>query len=188
MRECSEEQWAARREQQGGTLRSTYLPDAVTYQAEERSWATPRAIYGEHPGMTDERHLTGQAQRTWGTPTQVNTGNWGRDLLKGQVEKATYPTPAARDGDQRGAQDPEKRREGGHSIGLDDAVHGGSTQPTSTPEEPLTAANHGSLNPTWVEWLMGWPRGWTVCGPSVTDKSLKLWLRRSRTWLERLGY
>ena len=24
-------------------------------------WLTPRAIYAEHPGMTDESHLTGQA-------------------------------------------------------------------------------------------------------------------------------
>jgi DNA (cytosine-5)-methyltransferase 1 len=24
-----------------------------------------------------------------------------------------------------------------------------------------TAGNGGSLNPTWVEWLMGFPTGWT---------------------------
>jgi hypothetical protein len=30
----------------------------------------------------------------------------------------------------------------------------------------------GSLNPTWVEWLMGWPLGWTELKPLVTDKSL----------------
>ena len=29
----------------------------------------------------------------------------------------------------------------------------------------------GSLNPTWVEWLMGWPLGWTDCEPSGTAKS-----------------
>jgi hypothetical protein len=28
----------------------------------------------------------------------------------------------------------------------------------------------GSLNPTWVEWLMGWPLGWTDCAPLATDK------------------
>ncbi len=26
----------------------------------------------------------------------------------------------------------------------------------------------GSLNPEWVEWLMGFPIGWTDCGPSET--------------------
>ena len=41
-RECTPEQWQERREQQGGTLRSTYLQDAVKYQTEERaSYPTP---------------------------------------------------------------------------------------------------------------------------------------------------
>jgi hypothetical protein len=29
----------------------------------------------------------------------------------------------------------------------------------------------GALNPTWVEWLMGWPLGWTDLKPLETDKS-----------------
>jgi hypothetical protein len=29
----------------------------------------------------------------------------------------------------------------------------------------------GSLNPTWVEWLMGWPLGWTDLKPLETGKS-----------------
>lgn len=29
----------------------------------------------------------------------------------------------------------------------------------------------GPLNPTWVEWLMGWPLGWTDLEPLATDKS-----------------
>jgi hypothetical protein len=45
----------------------------------------------------------------------------------------------------------------------------------------------GSLNPEWTEWLMGWPRGWTDCERSATDKYLRQWLRRSRCWLRRLG-
>ena len=28
----------------------------------------------------------------------------------------------------------------------------------------------GQLNPPWVEWLMGWPIGWTDLKPLVTDK------------------
>jgi hypothetical protein len=28
----------------------------------------------------------------------------------------------------------------------------------------------GQLNPTWVEWLMGWPLEWTDLRPSGTDK------------------
>jgi len=29
----------------------------------------------------------------------------------------------------------------------------------------------GRLNPTWVEWLMGWPLGWTDLKPLEMDKS-----------------
>lgn len=35
---------------------------------------------------------------------------------------------------------------------------------------PLSEQIGGSLNPTWVEWLMGWPLGWTDLQPLETDK------------------
>jgi hypothetical protein len=34
----------------------------------------------------------------------------------------------------------------------------------------MGAGNGGQLNPTWVEWLMGWPLGWTDLKPLGTDK------------------
>lgn len=34
----------------------------------------------------------------------------------------------------------------------------------------------GPLNPQWVEWLMGWPVGWTDLKPLATDK-FQVWLR-----------
>ena len=33
----------------------------------------------------------------------------------------------------------------------------------------------GHLNPTWVEWLMGWPIGWTDSKPLETDKFQQWW-------------
>lgn len=42
-----------------------------------------------------------------------------------------------------------------------------------TPEEL-----NGALNPTWVEWLMGWPLGWTDLEPLATDKYLNAQPRR----------
>tara|TARA_R100000808_G_C2113581_1_gene126927 strand:- start:348 stop:764 length:417 start_codon:yes stop_codon:yes gene_type:complete len=33
-----------------------------------------------------------------------------------------------------------------------------------------TKSAGGSLNPTWVEWLMGWPIGWTDSRPLATDR------------------
>ena len=40
----------------------------------------------------------------------------------------------------------------------------------------VTQGTTGQLNPTWVEWLMGYPEGWTDLGDSATASS-----RRSRT-------
>jgi hypothetical protein len=38
---------------------------------------------------------------------------------------------------------------------------------------PLNAVVGGSLNPTWVEWLMGYPLGWTDLKDSETPSSPK---------------
>jgi hypothetical protein len=103
----------------------------------------------------------------WGTPTARDWKDTGdmtnvpeNGLLGRQVlNRETWPTPNARDGSHGGASDPEKRKAGGHSIGLDDAVHQGP--------------GGGSLNPTWVEWLMGFPLGWTDLGASETRSSRK---------------
>ena len=35
---------------------------------------------------------------------------------------------------------------------------------------PLQEQVGGSLNPTWVEWLMGWPLGWSDCAASAMDR------------------
>jgi hypothetical protein len=37
----------------------------------------------------------------------------------------------------------------------------------------------GQLNPEWVEWLMGWPIGWTALEPLAMD--------RYRSWLQQHG-
>ena len=37
----------------------------------------------------------------------------------------------------------------------------------------LAAQAGGTLNPTWVEWLMGWPLGWTDFAPLEMDKYQK---------------
>lgn len=55
-----------------------------------------------------------------------------------------------------GAVSPESRKAGGHSVNLQDQIG-------------------GKLNPPWVEWLMGWPIGWTALEPLATDK-FQQWL------------
>jgi hypothetical protein len=43
-------------------------------------------------------------------------------------------------------------------------------------DNPELIANGGQLNPTWVEWVMGWPLGWTDLELLETDKFLS-WLQ-----------
>ena len=70
----------------------------------------------------------------------------------------TFPTPQAsdcRDRDNMSNPSVQRRVDIGKQISLSQSVH-----PTS-----------GQLNPTWVEWLMGWPLGWTDLKPLEMDKS-----------------
>jgi hypothetical protein len=44
---------------------------------------------------------------------------------------------------------------------------------TETELKAMSAGNGGRLNPTWVEWLMGFPLGWTDLEDSETQSSHK---------------
>jgi hypothetical protein len=48
----------------------------------------------------------------------------------------------------------------------------GSPSEYARNEIPLAAQVGGQLNPPWVEWLMGWPLGWTDLKPLEMDKCL----------------
>lgn len=50
--------------------------------------------------------------------------------------------------------------------GLATAVRGRDLNGGNTTPQTQTAR----LNPYWVEWLMGWPIGWTDLKPLATDK------------------
>jgi hypothetical protein len=70
-----------------------------------------------------------------------------------------YPTPMARDAANRSGQAKRYLEQG--RVNLQDRLAADGVR--------------GSLNPTWVEWLMGFPLGWTVCEFWETRSS-----RRSR--------
>lgn len=72
-----------------------------------------------------------------------------------------YPTPRATDGSKGG---PNQKGSKG------DATLPSAVQPTGKSTRPTL------LNPNWVEWLMGWPVGWTGLEPLVMDK-FRWWLR-----------
>ena len=54
----------------------------------------------------------------------------------------------------------------------------GSTERWDNPERSRNLNDQigGQLNPNWVEWLMGWPVGWTDCAASATAK-FRQWCR-----------
>jgi hypothetical protein len=77
--------------------------------------------------------------------------------LTRQLSAMIYPTPQASDNRDRGNLGSgaiRRRIEKGKQIMLSQSVSDTS----------------GALNPPWVEWLMGWPLGWTDCAASATDK------------------
>lgn len=119
-------------------------------------WPTPKgsaANYGR-PRDNDCGDLQA-AVMTWPTPTVQDSENNGgpsqfqRNSLPLNAAVTNWPTPTARLGTQRGPQ-AKRYFDPARSNDLDDAVAA-----TGTP---------GQLNPQWVEWLMGYPAGWTDSG------------------------
>jgi hypothetical protein len=51
-----------------------------------------------------------------------------------------------------------------------DSRHASWDRNKSNLGEQVAGLHGGKLNPTWVEWLMGWPLGWTDLKPLETDK------------------
>ena len=121
-------------------------------------WGMTRsgAVY-QHPTL--ERPISATGSGLWQTPVaddSVNRakGKWnsrGEPKLSGQVlSPKHWPTTVRRD-----------YRHPGRS---------GMERTGSKAGECLPQIVGGALNPTWVEWLMGWPLGWTDLKPLEMDK------------------
>lgn len=113
------------------------------------------------------------ASGLWPTPTVCGNHNqpgasksagWG---LSSAVKQ--WPTPTASLGTKGGRITPRKGREGGTLI---EAVSARKYE-----DRNAMPSDNGQLNPQWVEWLMGWPTGWTELKPLETAK-FQEWLRQ----------
>ncbi|MGB1142082.1 MAG: hypothetical protein ACPG1A_14365 [Halioglobus sp.] len=51
---------------------------------------------------------------------------------------------------------------------VQDASNNGGPSQSQRNTPPLNSVAGGGLNPQWVEWLMGFPIGWTDCEVSAT--------------------
>jgi hypothetical protein len=101
-----------------------------------------------------------QAVKMWPTPTARATADCPAERRRNSPSlssmAAMYPTPTARDY-RSGSKAHWERRQGTRNLNDKIALEG----------------NGGQLNPTWVEWLMGFPAGWTVLGASEMPSSRK---------------
>ncbi|MFT7561345.1 MAG: hypothetical protein ACI93R_003271 [Flavobacteriales bacterium] len=96
---------------------------------------------------------------------EVISSQNGRNLV---AYAKLYPTPMACD--HKGAPSPKRtqqRRENStRGVPLPEHIQREQSEPVS-----------GQLNPTWVEWLMGWTLEWTDLKPLATDK-FQEWLQQ----------
>jgi hypothetical protein len=130
-------------------------------------WPTPTASLGTNGGrITPNKARDGGtlieaiSMQMWPTPT-------ARDWKSGQASNSTYqrnsrplsevvlwPTPTA------------ITNSGGPAL----CKWGGSGSRQKLKNLVSPAELNGQLNPTWVEWLMGWPIGWTGLEPLAMGK------------------
>jgi hypothetical protein len=153
-----------------------------------KAWPTPRAQDGAHSGCRP-------------TPTTARRVEAGQANLSEAVLQ--FPTPCARDfrspnskpfsergGGRKGEQfvnyaahrfpTPRAASSSDGGIGLDGGSGARKALVEQFGETEAKALGLGQLNPEWVEWLMGWPRGWTDLGP-MSLLTFREWQEASRT-------
>jgi len=154
--------------------RSGMMRNGIAYQLpplalrtdgiESGSWPTPRASSAMAANFTQNTLIRTQgnleevvAQRMWPTPNTIGYRSDGELMILAKMAKNReeylamsnracnskrdryWPTPVSRMWKDSGCPSEFNRN-----------------------EIPLAALVGGALNPTWVEWLMGFPLGWTV--------------------------
>lgn len=166
-------------------------PGQAQLGIQAKGWPTPTAHDGRRPGpetgSTQGRNLKKETE-IWGTPT---TRDWKdganpsdacptKGLLSRQAPRSEIGgQPSLPDGQTSHPQWPTPRAEMdlGRHRGTEDTLHSA----TKKFDEPMRR----KLNPIFVEWLMGWPLGWTDFVPVATE-SFRLWQHTHIELLRRL--
>ena len=131
-------------------------------------WPTPTTQEVEHPnteltqtlrrksknGKTSHSLGLADAVRVWPTPTADDASNVNPKSnrfrgLVAAVNEPMWPTPTY--GKLSGGTGGMQQIEAKYLVG----------EITSEERRAMRAGNGGKLNPMWVEWLMGFPLGWT---------------------------
>jgi hypothetical protein len=130
----------------------------------QQNWPTPSATDGTRGGVMTE-NMTGQSLtqmvnthlEIFPTPTKRNPSDCPAERRRKSPALESivkmYPTPTCQDAKNNGGPSQYRRTSNGKPRDLQ-----------------LNAEIGGALNPTWVEWLMGVPLGWSDLKPLVTRK------------------
>lgn len=146
---------------------ATLEPSSVTWP-KWGSWGDGAFSEQETP----ERRTSATASGSWPTPRAssamaatitagaIESTHTRFPNLETVVTQRTWPTPAARDWRSESCTLEVFKEREAHPRGkpLSWVAHGGPATPGM------------SLNPEWVEWLMGWPIGWSDLKPLATDR------------------
>lgn len=142
------------------------------YRVAKAHWPTPRA---HEPGSNAPTHGLGLKQvatQQWATPRPCS-GERSSGLNRTEIMRQ-WATPTARDWKD--------------GTLINNNAPTGSNLSRQAPRTKLdgngSCASGLTLNPLFVEALMGWPVGWTDCGSAATG--LSLWSRLMRSELSRL--
>ena len=154
----------------GATARTSgRSPEKTTHLAAQvHIFPTPRAANGmSHPLRNPENISNASRLEDFVAifPTPTVCGNYNRrgassnsqDGLATFVRKL-LPTPTANDAKNNGTASQQNRN-----------------------SAALNVVARGSLNPDWVEWLMGFPRGWTEVSGDASPKMSPEYPEESRT-------
>jgi len=145
----------------------------ATLTEKARQWRTPRAVYGDHSGMEDQNHLTGQALTLYPTPdvgsvtkfSLVGRGQRSKGLEAMARRGELWMTPTGRDNKDGAAEGSSPT----NSLLSRQAPRSGLRAPTSATSGGGSSGpgptSRPRLSPRFVEWLMGLPIGWTDLGP-----------------------
>ena len=134
-------------------------------QTAVRLWATPCAqmANGEPEAFLERKRRSVARGNNMGISlTDLN-------MQVKAAEKGMWPTPNVPNGGRSTKHVTDWRGKSAYHNGK--KVQVGLESAVKASEE-----NGGSLNPAWVEWLMGWPLGWTDCAASATAK-FREWCR-----------
>nr|WP_244191390.1 hypothetical protein [Ralstonia insidiosa] len=132
-------------------------------------WPTP-TVHGNHNKLGASQKSgwgLSSAVKLWPTPVASDTGSRSAPYAQGgtplSLAVKLWPTPTA------------MTRTGGAAL----CKWGGSRSREKLRTMVTSEELNGPLNPQWVEWLMGWPIGWTDLQPLAMDKY--------REWLQQHG-